>query len=490
MKINIVIAQPPGYIHSLGFMDSARLLRYHFRHQGIQTTISRNQPKMDAVNIILGAHLGVSSEWLNRFACVIFNQEQLGDGGSGVSDQYLSLLRNSHVIDYDTANQPAYKTDSSVIRVVLPLGHAPYLEQKTEQLELEDRPIDLLFIGSINQFRQEMIQRIERLGIEVAMFDHAMYGPERDQYIRSAKAVLNIPFYDSNRFEQTRVFNALSLGTPVVSMRRPHLQVDPGYENTVHWFSSEDVECYFTRVFLHRTWFDESRAMMDRWRRADGSAHYAQIIPLLEKVEQERAHDARPSSHTTIRLNVSPQRGYRADWTHLSCEPNSGWPQLELTSCSFRNNIEYIEHDSQEIQLRAGTLQALYAYDEDWSTKELRTLLSNAVHLLEPGGIIVLDRPLGVFEPDAGDIPTARALCTRKMRLIAEDQLRINPEHALAELVQVEWLTEPAVASGGTLEVARFTLKKRDMTPRERVIARNFRADFSDWPEDHTSALE
>jgi hypothetical protein len=488
MKINILIVQPYGYVHSLGFMDSARLMRYHFRRHGIETNISRNKPDRSAVNIVLGAHLGVPTEWLNQFAYVLFNQEQLGDGGSSVSENYRSLLRNSHVIDYDPANQPAYNTDTPVIRAVLPLGHAPYLEQIEKRVELEARPIDLLFIGSMNQFRREMIQRIETLGIDVAFFDHATYGPERDEYIQSAKAVLNIPFYDSNRFEQTRVFNALSLGTPVVSLRRPGLQVGPAYQEAVHWFSAEDVETYFTSIFLQHTWFDRSREMMDRWRQSeDFSANYGQVISLLQTVELEYLHRSCPSSQTAVRLNMSPQRGYRIDWTHVSCRPSFDWSHLDLTGSRFRDEVRCIQEDGQEIQLRAGKIEAIYAYDEGWSDIELRTLLGNAMHLLESGGIIVLDQPLGVFENNTSDVFSTQARSVSRLRLIVEDQLRFNPEDTLVEMENVEWLTELAVAGGGILHLARFKLKKRQMTPREKVIARTYRADFSDWPEETTS---
>src|SRR2546427_705882 len=81
----------------------------------------------------------------------------------------------------------------------------------------EDRPIDLLFFGSMNPRRRAFIDRVESHGLQVSMFDHAIYDAERDHFIRQAKAVINCHFYESSRFEQVRAFHCLSLGTPVIS---------------------------------------------------------------------------------------------------------------------------------------------------------------------------------------------------------------------------------------------------------------------------------
>ena len=68
---------------------------------------------------------------------------------------------------------------------VVPLLHAPYLASP-EALPLEERPIDLLFIGSMNDRRRAWLDRIEAFGLNVAVFDSALYGPERDQFIVQA----------------------------------------------------------------------------------------------------------------------------------------------------------------------------------------------------------------------------------------------------------------------------------------------------------------
>ena len=214
-EIHLCIVQPAGYVHSLGLVDQARYFRYQFRRLGANVSLAKNRLRHDAVNFVFGAHLGFDATQCQRHACVFVNLEQLGEGGATVSDAYRQLLRQSAVVDYDADNVAAYSDQPDAVPVV-PLLHAPYLASP-EAMPLEERPIDLLFIGSMNDRRRAWLDRIEAFGLTVAVFDSALYGPERDQFIAQAKAVVNCHFYESSRFEQARVAHCLSLGTPVIS---------------------------------------------------------------------------------------------------------------------------------------------------------------------------------------------------------------------------------------------------------------------------------
>ncbi|MFN5722879.1 MAG: hypothetical protein ACK47O_03560, partial [Betaproteobacteria bacterium] len=91
LRIHLSILQPPGYVHSLGFLDQARYARHQFRRFGAKVTIGKNRLREDAVNIILGAHLGFPANLKQRYTCVFFNLEQLGEGGAQVGDAYMDL---------------------------------------------------------------------------------------------------------------------------------------------------------------------------------------------------------------------------------------------------------------------------------------------------------------------------------------------------------------------------------------------------------------
>ena len=151
-EIHLCIQQPPGYVHSLGLLDQARYFRYQFRRLGGRVSLSKNRLRHDAVNFVFGAHLGFAAAQRERHACVFVNLEQLGQGGAAVSADYLRLLTSSAVVDYDAQNVATYATRAEDVTVV-PLLHAPYLKPE-QNIALEERPIDLLFIGSMNARRR------------------------------------------------------------------------------------------------------------------------------------------------------------------------------------------------------------------------------------------------------------------------------------------------------------------------------------------------
>ena len=49
-----------------------------------------------------------------------------------------------------------------------------------------------------------VIDRIRACGRTVTVLEAPLYGPERDQVIRQARAVLNCHFYEAARFERIR----------------------------------------------------------------------------------------------------------------------------------------------------------------------------------------------------------------------------------------------------------------------------------------------
>jgi hypothetical protein len=125
--IHLVVMQPVGYLHSQGFLDQARHVRWQLRRLGATVTLAKNRLREDAVNLIFGAHLGFPVELQQRHACIFFNLEQLGAGGAAVRPEYLALLNRSAVVDYHPANVAAYAEDAADVPIV-PLLYSPFLD--------------------------------------------------------------------------------------------------------------------------------------------------------------------------------------------------------------------------------------------------------------------------------------------------------------------------------------------------------------------------
>ena len=500
MRIHFVILQPSGFIHSLGFLDSARYLKHYFAQLGYCTSISKNRPISEAINIIFGAHLEIRPSWLKNYCCVIFNQEQLGEGGAQLSEDYIPLLRQSHVLEYDEANFGAYSgfsDDVGLLRTVAPLLNASYLFDINTFIAPRDRPIDLLFIGGMNESRAAVISRIEKCGLEVAHFVQPMFGPERDAYIKQARAVLNIPFYASTRFERTRVFNALSLGTPVVSLRRPDLHVDPAFDESVHWFDDESLEGYFTQQFKTEEWYQRSDKQLKHWRKQDALESYAQLAKRLESVwdgwlrRRERDNDLGKSLATTsspkdvVTLNLSPQRGYMAGWCNVAqpggCDNYDAvldWNRLLSTDV-----IELQGTGDERWLLSPGKVERAYIY---WGASELPPdpLLQQLTRWLKPDGVLIIDKPLGLFAQAPVSDTSMRIWMESLIRGSHEEFLRRLSGPQTLALENVRWLEDSTCVGGGIMNLARITFTCRPWTPREMVIRRTIRDDFGELPLD------
>jgi len=184
---NICVMQPPGYVHSLGLLDPARYLAHQLRRLDVPTTLTKNRLQRSAVNYVFGAHLGFDIEATTDVRSVIVNLEQLGRGGAQLPEDYLRLLRSHDTIDYHRENAQTYTTRPDEVPL-LTFGYADYLSVQ-DQIPLRERAIDLLFLGSINERRKSLIAQIEAAGVQVTLFDTPLYGPERDHFVRQAKAV-------------------------------------------------------------------------------------------------------------------------------------------------------------------------------------------------------------------------------------------------------------------------------------------------------------
>ena len=391
--VHIAIMQPTGYVHSLGLVDPARYLRYQLRRFGVNVTMAKNRLRSDTINFVFGAHLGFPEEWRQRHACLFVNLEQLGPQGAKVSGAYLKLLETSGVIDYDIANVGAYGAEPADVPL-LTFRHAPYLESAAgSALPLEQRPIDLLFFGSMNERRRRIIERIEACGVNVAMFDNPLYGDERDHYIRQAKAVLNCHFYESATFEQVRAFHCLSLGTPVIAERCPNTRPDPVFDQAVSWFDQASLERFFIEHFGQPDFLVQARARLRQWAEHDPIEDYADVMAFAAGYFQGHKNPHGQARWQPERINLGSGKDYRPGWLNLDvvdhAEPDLlldlGQPQSLPWAGKTRFGLD--------VELAAGTVREVYANNVLEHVPDLRCLMTNILTLLQEGGELTIEVP-------------------------------------------------------------------------------------------------
>jgi SAM-dependent methyltransferase len=484
---HLSIVQPIGYAHSLGFVDQVRYVRWQLRRLGARVTVAKNRLREDAVNLVFGAHLGFDPERLARHTCVFVNLEQLGEGGAQVSEDYLRLLRNCAVIDYDPHNVAAYAEDPADVPVI-PLLHAPYLDQG-EGIPLEERPIDLLFIGSINPRRQALIDRIQSLGHTVSTFDGPIYGDDRDAFIRQAKAVLNVHFYESSRFEQARVSHCLSLGTPVISERGPATRPHDAFEDSVLWLQDEaEFDHFFRHDFLTPAYYDAVRAGLERFRAADPIDAYADMAVFcsgVDRGERSRRVDA-PWQPTLV--NLGSGKDYQPGWLNLDVLERAE-PDLVLDLCApLTLPLSRETRFGGRLFLEEGSVDIINANNVLEHVSDLPALMGNCLRLLSAGGEMRIEVP---YEgaPTAWQDPThVRALNQNSWIYYTDWFWYLGWYEHRFEIAESAWL-DASVQPCDQAKAAfmRIVLRKVETTPHERLVARTFQTDLR-LPEDAVPA--
>ncbi|MFT3858027.1 MAG: hypothetical protein QM742_11205 [Aquabacterium sp.] len=476
-RIHLSIVQPPNYVHSLGFIDQARYFRHQFRRMGAEVTLAQNRLRHDAVNFIFGAHLGFDAELRQRYSCIFVNLEQLGQGGARVTPEYMQLLASSAVVDYDADNIPAYASHPEEVLVV-PFLHAPYLKP-AQPIPLEERPIDLLFIGSMNDRRRQMIQRIESTGVQVSMFDGALYGPERDAYIRQAKAVFNAHFYESSRFEQARVSQCLSLGTPVISERREQTRPHPAFEDSVLWLDTTRLESYFASHFGTPGFFAQARAALVDFERADPIAAYADVLAFAAgfgKVHQER----RPQGlWQPQQLHLGGGKAYQPGWLNIDVS-ESAVPDLLLDLAQpVEWPLQFSTPLAGDIELQPDSVDTIYTTQALQSAGDLARLMDNCLTLLRTGGRLIAEVPHEQAAAAWQSPRHVRAFNEASWNVYTEGFAQLGWFEHRFEMTHFEYLDgQRQTCERAQATRMRLALTKVDTTPQERTQARLQFADY------------
>jgi SAM-dependent methyltransferase len=473
--IHLCVVQPVGYLHSLGLVDPARYFRYQLRRFGANVSMSKNRLRHDALNFVFGAHLGFDPALRQRYSCIFVNLEQLGEGGAAVTSGYRELLRSSAVVDYDADNVAAYAVDPADVPVV-PMLYAPYL-QPEQPIPLAERPIDLLFFGSMNPRRQAMIDRIEALGVQVAQFDSPLYGPERDAFIAQAKAVVNLHFYPSARFEQVRVAHCLSLGTPVISEHGVRAGSHPAFEDSVFWFDDTSLETFFARHFGTPQFIQEAGKALQAFRAVDPVEQYADLLAFAVGFRGGDRERQAPGVWRPTRIHIGSGRDYRQGWLNLDVLARAE-PDLELDLA--QPHVWPLQAESRiagPLELQAGQAEVIVANHVLEHVADLPCLMSNCLALLRTGGRMEIEVPYE-HAPTAWQDPTHLRALNENSWIYYTDWFWylgwFDHRFALRAFSYLDVNQREAPRERAAL--MRVVLEKVETTLRERMVARTMSA--------------
>jgi hypothetical protein len=481
-NVHICVIQPLGYVHSLGFLDQARFFRYQFRRMGGNVTLAKNRLHHDSVNFIFGAHLGFDQSLRSRYTCIFVNLEQLGLGGAAVGAEYLKLLGSSAVIDYDAANVSSYTVHTDDVPLIS-FAQAPYLAANS--LPIEQRPIDILFFGSVNERRAHIISEVEANGLSVTRLNHPIYGPERDELIRQSKAVLNCHFYESARFEQARAFMCMSLGTPVISERTSATQPPAQFEDSIFWVAGSEIAQFFKTQFSGAEFANAAREKLTAFQQHDVIEQYADALAFAGSYRSVQKQQIESPPWRPTRLHIGSGKDYKLGWFNVdiiaAAQPDAvldlakpqSWPLKLLSSVVG------------PVELLPGGLSEIYANNVLEHVPDLPQLMTNCLALLSEGGEMHIEVPHERAETAWQDPTHVRAM-NKKSWIYYTDWFwylgwfdwRFN----LKKLVFLDAVLKETREESA--HFMRLTLSKVATTGAEKMTARTMQANFGGLPDD------
>lgn len=144
---------------------------------------------------------------------IIFQLEQISDHLYKMNRDWLCMLFEADEIwDYNEKNKKMLTAEGLNVSKVIKFGFTKSLNKIKHK---EDKDIDVLFYGSLNNKRSEILSEINKTCNLKILNDS--FDDELDEYVSRSKIVLNIHYYEMDVQEQVRIFYLLCNGCCVVS---------------------------------------------------------------------------------------------------------------------------------------------------------------------------------------------------------------------------------------------------------------------------------
>jgi len=235
---NITIVK---YTHSMAWWETAELIFYALKQLGFKVKIQHQFLEMDCVNIILGAFL-LEKEYLKKLPknSIILNTEQLlfeSDFKKRWPSSVIEWAKEYETWDYSEENIEVFKKNGINNVKKLDIGYQPELNRIKKN---ENQDIDVLFYGSRNQKRVELLDKLKKTGLKIEVL-FGVYGLERDKYIERSKVVLNCHNYKSEIFEIIRCFYLMTNSKAIVSEINLTTKINQFYRNGIYATPYEQI---------------------------------------------------------------------------------------------------------------------------------------------------------------------------------------------------------------------------------------------------------
>jgi hypothetical protein len=172
------------------------------------------------------------------------------------SENYFNILKKAiSIFDYSVTNIEFLEKNNFQYQQLfyLPVGgflnYANYLQNKGYRLNKAPSKIDVLFYGDPNcERRRHFLEQIKRKYQLVIVSE--VFGEKLVNLIMSAKVIINVHYYENALLETTRIYEALSLGIPVISEASSDMSEHSRLEGIVNFTPIGDVGAMLEAIDL------------------------------------------------------------------------------------------------------------------------------------------------------------------------------------------------------------------------------------------------
>lgn len=443
---------------------------------GIDSQIVDEVPyKSDHRSIILGANFIEEIRFVEFHPdSIIFNVENVA--ANFINESYKRSLRAFSVWDYNEDNAKALTRIIGRPVYYLKSFYVPRLNRK---ILASSHDIDVLFYGSFNKRRQDIISALLQKNIRVeAVFN--VFGPELDSLISRAKIVLNLHFYDNGHTEMIRIMDLLANGKAVVTELNPGESLDDDLTDAVLAVPYQSIVASIEELICDDNYIN---CLSERGH----NIFKQRTAPTVLKPAIEASD--RPRLPATISLGC----GRLFNRRHLCIDRVDRWrPDLIVDMSSadiFGQNFDSLRFG----QIRLGRelfdcVEAFYSLNK---FSDLVQVMSNIMELLSDGGTLRIKVPYDLSRGAWQDPTHVRAFNENSWIYYCEWHWYIGWNESRFDLIEIRYIYSNLgneLSNGGASqeEVLRtpravdemdLTLRKRRLTAHEQYVGRSLHGD-------------
>ena len=460
-----------------GFLDAlVQMLAEGLREISIVPDLIGNLPsEFTGRAIVLGANLYAPGE-LDALArnSIIFNVEN--SSSIFMTDEYRRILRDFLVWDFSESN----RVDLEKI-LVRPIHYLKmfYVESLSRISADANQDIDVLFYGSFNERRSQVLDALRERGLRVeGVF--RVFGSDLDRLIARSKVVLNLHYYENGRLELIRIFDLLANSRVVVSELNPGELLDP------------DLAAAFVAV-PYENLVDATEALIHDPARRETLARAG-----FEAISQRRATNILRDALAWSDLPRLPSdaiigSGRMYDPQSLNIDLDDRWHPDIVADISDPKlfETEFVSHRFGTVRLQRGWFDNVTASHVLEHVRNLVGAMTNCLDLLTNGGLFQITVPYDLSYGAWQDPTHVHAFNERSWLYYCEWYWYLGWVEFRFDLISQSFRNSPlgdALAARGVpqeeilrtpraVDEMSVTLRKRPLTAVERAQGATQRGD-------------